>query len=82
VSSPRPRKSWSLTSPSGEYPAGSVACAESTGELKEGHRNRWFVMFTNVQIDIGFIVSAIVPMIVRSDVPPVPACVTDLADML
>lgn len=25
---------------SGEYPAGSVACAESTGELKAGHRNR------------------------------------------
>ena len=48
----------------GEYPAGSVACAESTGELKEGHRNRWFVMFTNVQIDFGFVVSALVPMIV------------------
>jgi MFS family permease len=27
----------------GEYPAGSVACAESTGELKNGHRNRWFI---------------------------------------
>lgn len=25
----------------GEYPAGSVACAESTGELKRGHRNRY-----------------------------------------
>lgn len=25
----------------GGYPAGSVACAESTGELKRGHRNRW-----------------------------------------
>lgn len=48
----------------GEYPAGSVACAESTGELKKGHRNRWFVMFTNVQIDIGFVVAALVPMIV------------------
>ncbi|MCJ1417369.1 hypothetical protein MMC32_003712 [Xylographa parallela] len=48
----------------GEYPAGSVACAESTGELKKGHRNRWFVMFTNVQIDFGFVVAAIVPMIV------------------
>ncbi|MCJ1483395.1 hypothetical protein MMC06_003562 [Schaereria dolodes] len=47
----------------GEYPAGSVACAESTGELKAGHRNRWFIMFTNVQIDIGFVVAAIVPMI-------------------
>lgn len=66
----------------GEYPAGSVACAESTGELKEGHRNRWFIMFTNVQvnakasaeygrriadlyqIDIGFVASTFVPMIV------------------
>lgn len=47
----------------GEYPAGSVACAESTGELKEGHRNRWFIMFTNVQIDIGFVCSTLVPMI-------------------
>jgi MFS family permease len=25
----------------GGYPAGSVACAESTGELKRGHRTRW-----------------------------------------
>ncbi|GAM89893.1 hypothetical protein ANO11243_079330 [Dothideomycetidae sp. 11243] len=48
----------------GEYPAGSVACAESTGELAEGTRNRWFIMFTNVQIDLGFVVAAIVPMIV------------------
>ncbi len=53
-----------LTEYSGEYPAGSVACAESTGELKEGHRNRWFIMFTNVQIDIGFVMSTFVPMIV------------------
>ncbi|KAK2811253.1 hypothetical protein FQN50_002350 [Emmonsiellopsis sp. PD_5] len=48
----------------GEYPAGSVAAAESTGELKKGHRNRWFIMFTNFQIDFGFVVAAIVPMIV------------------
>ena len=46
------------------YPAGSVGCAESTGELKEGTRNRWFILFTNVQIDLGFVVAAIVPMIV------------------
>lgn len=50
----------------GEYPAGSVGCAESTGELKSGTRNRWFILFTNVQIDIGFVVSALVPMIVVS----------------
>ncbi|KAL1960327.1 hypothetical protein VTO42DRAFT_8287 [Malbranchea cinnamomea] len=47
----------------GEYPAGSVAAAESTGELKKGHRNRWFIMFTNFQIDFGYVVSAFVPMI-------------------
>ena len=49
---------------SGEYPAGSVACAESSGELKAGSRNRWFILFTNVQIDFGFVVSAMVAMIV------------------
>ncbi|KAK4987967.1 glycerophosphoinositol permease [Elasticomyces elasticus] len=48
----------------GEYPAGSVGCAESTGELRSGTRNRWFILFTNVQIDLGFVVAAIVPMIV------------------
>ncbi|CAI7661300.1 Glycerophosphodiester transporter GIT2 [Penicillium manginii] len=47
----------------GEYPAGSVACAENTGELKAGHRNRWFIMFTNFQIDFAFVISALVPMI-------------------
>ncbi|KAL4913658.1 major facilitator superfamily domain-containing protein [Aspergillus aurantiobrunneus] len=47
----------------GEYPAGSVAAAESSGELKKGHRNRWFIMFTNLQIDFGFVVSALAPMI-------------------
>ncbi|KAF4260771.1 hypothetical protein CNMCM8812_001936 [Aspergillus fumigatus] len=47
----------------GEYPAGSVAAAESTGELKSGHRNRWFIMFTNFQIDFGFVVSSFVAMI-------------------
>ena len=47
----------------GGYPAGSVACAESTGELKSGHRNRRFIMFTNVQIDFGFVASALTPMI-------------------
>lgn len=25
----------------GEYPAGSVGCAEASGELKQGTRNRW-----------------------------------------
>ena len=48
----------------GEYPAGSVGCAESTGELRKGTRNRWFIMFTNVQIDLAFVVAALVPMVV------------------
>ncbi|KAE8351650.1 inorganic phosphate transporter [Aspergillus coremiiformis] len=47
----------------GEYPAGSVAAAENTGELKKGHRNRWFIMFTNFQIDFAYVISALVPMI-------------------
>jgi hypothetical protein len=47
----------------GEYPAGSVSCAEATGELKKGHRNRWFIFSTNFAIDAGFVVAAIVPMI-------------------
>lgn len=41
-----------------------MGCAESTGELESGTRNRWFILFTNVQIDLGFVVAAIVPMIV------------------
>ncbi|KAJ9610020.1 glycerophosphoinositol permease [Cladophialophora chaetospira] len=45
-------------------PAGSVGAAESTGELKKGHRNRWFILATDFQIDLGFVVSAFVPMLV------------------
>lgn len=45
----------------GEYPAGSVACSEATGELKSGTRNRWFIMFTNVMIDFGFVLGAFIP---------------------
>lgn len=45
----------------GEYPAGSVACSEATGELKAGTRNRWFIMFTNVAIDWGFVIGAFIP---------------------
>lgn len=47
----------------GEYPAGSVAASESTGELKEGHRNRWFIFFTDFIIDFGFVVAAFVPLV-------------------
>lgn len=55
--------------PSGEYPAGSVTCAESSGELKEGQRNRWFVLFTNVQIDFGFVIGTLVPTIITRIAP-------------
>ena len=48
----------------GEYPAGSVGCAESTGEVESGKRNRWFIWFTNMQIDLGFVVVYIVSTIV------------------
>ncbi|KAJ3003994.1 hypothetical protein HKX48_001470 [Thoreauomyces humboldtii] len=48
----------------GEYPAGSVACAEASGELKEGTRNMWFIMFTNTMIDWGFVFGALVPYLV------------------
>ena len=50
----------------GEYPAGSVGCSESTGELRSGTRNRWFIWFTNLAIDVGFVVASFVPMIVVS----------------
>ncbi len=41
-----------------------MGCAESTGELKEGSRNKWFILFTNVQIDLAFFISAIVATVV------------------
>ncbi|KAK3332037.1 major facilitator superfamily domain-containing protein [Cercophora scortea] len=50
----------------GEYPAGSVGCAESTGELKAGRRNMWFILFTNSMIDWGFVIGAFVPYVVAA----------------
>ncbi|EMR61260.1 putative mfs phospholipid transporter git1 protein [Eutypa lata UCREL1] len=50
----------------GEYPAGSVSCAESSGELKSGTRNRWFILFTNSMIDWGFVIGAFVPYVVAA----------------
>jgi len=41
----------------------SVACSEASGELKSGTRNRWFILFTNVMIDWGFVIGAFVPYI-------------------
>ncbi|RKF75123.1 Glycerophosphodiester transporter GIT2 [Golovinomyces cichoracearum] len=48
----------------GEYPAGSVSCSEATGELKSGSRNRWFILFTNVMVDFGFVIGAFVPYLI------------------
>lgn len=50
----------------GEYPSGSVGAAEGTAELKAGTRNWWFIMFTNVMIDFGFVIGAFVPMLAVS----------------
>ncbi|KAK4109753.1 MFS general substrate transporter [Canariomyces notabilis] len=50
----------------GEYPAGSVGCAESTSELKSGTRNMWFIIFTNTMIDWGFVFGAFVPYVVAA----------------
>lgn len=47
----------------GEYPAGSVACAEASVLLGKGKRNRWFVFFTNFMIDMGFVIAAFVPLV-------------------
>jgi MFS family permease len=58
------RRSLIVPGIGGEYPAGSVGCAESTGELKEGSRNKWFILFTNVQIDLAFFISAVVATVV------------------
>lgn len=50
----------------GEYPAGSVSCSESSGELKSGTRNRWFILFTNTAIDVGFVAGAFIPYVVAA----------------
>ena len=43
-----------------------MGCAESSGELRSGIRNRVFVLFTNVAIDFGFVIGNLVPMIVAA----------------
>jgi MFS family permease len=50
----------------GEYPSGSVGAAEHSGNLRKGTRNRWFILFTNVMIDLGFVIAYLVAMIVVS----------------
>lgn len=61
---PRPKKVG--VGIGGEYPAGSVGCAENTGELKSGQRNMWFILFTNSMIDWGFVIGAFVPYVVSA----------------
>ncbi|CAH2350783.1 major glycerophosphoinositol permease Git3p [[Candida] railenensis] len=46
-----------------EYPTSSVISAEFANQLPAGHRNRYFCWFTNGMIDMGFIVSAFVPLV-------------------
>lgn len=46
----------------GECPAGSVGAAESSAKLKKGHRNRWFIFFTDFQLDLSFVAGTLVPM--------------------
>ncbi|EFX04699.1 major facilitator superfamily transporter phospholipid transporter [Grosmannia clavigera kw1407] len=50
----------------GEYPAGSVGCAEATGEIKSGWRHFIFIIFTNSLIDVGFVAGAFVPYVVAA----------------
>ena len=60
----------------GEYPAGSTGCAESSGEMKKGTRNRWFILFTNTMIDWGFVLGAFVPCEFCRPVAPIPGAAT------
>ncbi|ORY74744.1 major facilitator superfamily domain-containing protein [Leucosporidium creatinivorum] len=48
-----------------EYPAGSVACAESTEDpaINQKHQHRLFVLASNTSIDVAFVVSAFVPLV-------------------
>ncbi|KAF6784611.1 major facilitator superfamily transporter [Colletotrichum sojae] len=50
----------------GEYPAGSVSCAESTSGLKSGSRNKAFIFSTATAIDVGFVMGAFVPWAVAA----------------
>ncbi|KAF7560036.1 hypothetical protein G7046_g4106 [Stylonectria norvegica] len=50
----------------GEYPAGSVGAAESSGEMKKGTRHRWFILFTNSMIDFGFVIGAFIPYVIAA----------------
>ncbi|RPB08527.1 MFS general substrate transporter [Morchella conica CCBAS932] len=46
----------------GEYPSGSVACAESSAQRKKG-RDFIFIIFTNTHIGLGLQFAAVMPVI-------------------
>ncbi|KAL1923138.1 uncharacterized protein VTP21DRAFT_9514 [Calcarisporiella thermophila] len=47
----------------GEYPCSSTSAAESADEVVPGRRGLLFIMVTNFVIDLGYVVSAFVPLI-------------------
>ncbi|KAJ7593393.1 MFS Git1p-related glycerophosphoinositol and glycerophosphocholine permease [Mycena floridula] len=48
-----------------EYPCGSVAASEQSEEpgINKNAQHRWFALATNCMIDIGFVISAFVPLV-------------------
>ncbi|KAH9838230.1 major facilitator superfamily domain-containing protein [Rhodofomes roseus] len=48
-----------------EYPCGSVAASEQSEEpgISKNAQHRWFALATNSMIDVGFVVSAFVPLV-------------------
>lgn len=47
----------------GEYPCSSVSAGESADEVSPGNRGKLFVLLTNFVIDLGYVVSSLVPLI-------------------
>ncbi|KAH9046851.1 MFS Git1p-related glycerophosphoinositol and glycerophosphocholine permease [Lactarius hengduanensis] len=48
-----------------EYPCGSVAASEQSEEegISKNARHRWFALATNTMIDLGFVISSFVPLV-------------------
>lgn len=46
-----------------EYPTASVIASEFANQLPVGHRNRYFIWFTNSCICLGYVAAAFVPMV-------------------
>ncbi|KAG7661212.1 GIT2 [[Candida] subhashii] len=46
-----------------EYPTSSVIASEFANMLPAGKRNRYFAWFTNTMIDLGFVISSFVPLV-------------------